>query len=72
LERSKGMDAGKIAAARQELANAENGSKAERQETLARLVAQLDAAVNGAGDASKVRTLASVVRELGANQLAGR
>jgi LVIVD repeat-containing protein len=73
LERAKGLDAGQIAAARQELARAENGSKVERQETLSRLVTRLEAAVNGAGDASKVRTLASVVRELGTNQrLAGR
>jgi hypothetical protein len=73
LERSKGLDPATIATARAELAEAENGSRAERQETLTRLVARLEASVNGAGDASRVRTLAGVVRELGADQrLAGR
>jgi hypothetical protein len=73
LERGKGLDAGKIASARQDLTRAENASKVERQETLTQLVARLEAAVTGAGDASKVQTLAGVVRELGTDQrLAGR
>jgi hypothetical protein len=73
LERSNGLDAGKITAAREELARAENTSKAERQEALTRLVTRLEAAVNGAGDASKVRTLAGVVRELATDpRVAGR
>jgi hypothetical protein len=57
-----------IAAARVDLARAENASKVERQETLTRLVTGLEAAVNGAGDASKVRILADVVRDLATDQ----
>ena len=64
LERSNGMDAGKIAAAREELARAEKGSGATQQETLALLVSRLEADVAGAGDTAKVRMLAQAVRGL--------
>jgi hypothetical protein len=66
LERSKGLNARAIAAARKELATAENGSGMKRRETLTQLLSQLEADVHGAGDAAKVQTLAGVVRELGA------
>jgi hypothetical protein len=72
LERSKGMAAGDIAAARQELATAEKASGTKRQETLNRLVSRLETDLRTAGDASKVQTLAGVVRDLGADaSLAG-
>jgi LVIVD repeat-containing protein len=64
LERSNGMDAGKIASARKELARAEKASGAKHQEVLTRLVERLEADVAGAGDTAKVRTLADVVRRL--------
>jgi hypothetical protein len=65
LERSKGLEAGQIAAAREELAQAEKASGTKRQETLTRLVARLASEGRRAGDAAKVRTLAAVVQELG-------
>jgi hypothetical protein len=72
LERSKGLDAGQIAAAREELTRAETGSGTKQQETLTRLVSQLQTDVARAGDASKLRLLADAVRELGAADLAQR
>jgi hypothetical protein len=66
LERSRGLDASKIAVAREDLARAEKAPGPKRQEALTRLVTRLEADVNGAGDASKVRVLAGVVRGLGA------
>jgi hypothetical protein len=62
LERSKGMDAGKIAAAREELARAEKALGTKQQEALTRLVVRLEA--DGAGDTAKVRMLAQAVRGL--------
>jgi hypothetical protein len=70
LERSKGLDAGKIAVARKELASAEAATGSKRQGLLTELVSRLEADVNGAGDANRVRTLAGVVRELGGSSLA--
>jgi hypothetical protein len=64
LERSKGLDGRKIAAAREQLAQAEKASGTERQATLAQLVSRLEADVAGAGDGSKVGLLAGVVRQL--------
>jgi hypothetical protein len=72
LERSKGLDASKIAAAREELARAEKLSGTKRQEALTALATRLSGDASGAGDATKVRTLAGVVRQLGSPQLAGR
>jgi hypothetical protein len=72
LERSKGLDAGQIAAAREELTRAETASGTKRQEALNQLVSRLQADVAGAGDASKVRMLADAVRDLGAADLAQR
>jgi hypothetical protein len=64
LERSKGLEAGKIAAAREALARAEKGSATEQRDALTQLAARLEADVIAAKDAAKVRTLAGVVKEL--------
>jgi len=64
LERSKGLDGGKIAAARGELAVAEKASGTARQDALTKLAAELDGESGGAGDVAKVRTLAGAVKEL--------
>jgi hypothetical protein len=64
LERSKGLDAGKISAAREALAGAEKASGTKRQEALTQLSTRLDSDAAGAGDAAKVRTLAVEVRQL--------
>jgi LVIVD repeat len=64
LERSKGLDAGKIAEARAELARAEKASGSKQQETLTQLVSRLETEVNGAGDSAKVRLLAGTVKQL--------
>ena len=64
LERSKGMDAGKIDNARSQLARAEKAGGSEQQQALTQLVSRLEAAVNGAGDEAKVRLLAGAVRQL--------
>jgi len=64
LERSKGLDAGKIAAVREALAGAEKASGTKRQEALTQLATRLDGDAAGAGDAAKVRTLAVEVRQL--------
>ena len=66
LERSGGLEAARISAFRDELTRAEKTSDSERRNALARLAAQVEGAVAGAGDSDKVRTLASVVRELSA------
>ena len=65
LERSSGLDPKKIAAAREQLAQAEKASGTAQLETLNRLVAQLEADASGAGDRAKVETLAGVVKQLG-------
>ncbi|GJG89166.1 hypothetical protein tb265_43470 [Gemmatimonadetes bacterium T265] len=64
LERSQGLAAGQVSAARQALAGAEQASGAGRRTALTRLAAQLDGDAAGAGDAAKVRTLAGAVRDL--------
>jgi hypothetical protein len=46
------------------LASAEKKSGAERSSALTQLATQLDSDAGGAGDAAKVRTLASAVRDL--------
>jgi hypothetical protein len=66
LERSNGMDRGKIAAAREQLARAEKASGTKQQEALTRLVSRLEADMTGAGDTAKVRMLAQVVGGLSA------
>src|SRR5690606_19347932 len=64
LERSNGLAATRIAATRQALSGAERASGGQRREALNRLASQLDGDANSAGDAAKVRTLASAVRDL--------
>jgi hypothetical protein len=64
LERSQGLGADKIAAARESLASAEKASDTERREALTQLATRLEGDASGAGNATKVRTLAGVVRQL--------
>jgi hypothetical protein len=64
LERSKGLDAGRIAATRSALADAEKASGTARQDALTKVATELDGESGGAGDAAKVRTLAGAVRQL--------
>jgi len=66
LERSRGLEAARISAFRDELTRAEKASESERRNALARLAAQVEGAVAGAGDSAKVHSLAGVVRELSA------
>jgi hypothetical protein len=64
LERSNGLDGGRISALRAALSRAEKGSETERRNALTQLATQLEADASGAGDGAKVRTLAGVVRDL--------
>jgi hypothetical protein len=64
LERSKGLEAGRISAVRQELARAEKVSGAGRKDTLTRLAGELDGDAAGSADSAKVQTLAGAVRDL--------
>jgi hypothetical protein len=64
LEREKGLDEGRISAARKALADAEKASGATRQEGLTALAGELDGETGGAGDAPKVREVAGAVRSL--------
>jgi len=65
LERSTGLDAGRIGQIRQSLARAEKGSVAERSDALTQLAARLEGEVSGSNDSAKVQMLAGVVRDLG-------
>jgi hypothetical protein len=65
LERSDGLGAGRITSIRQALASAENAG-AQRGVALSQLATQLDSEASGSRDPSKVRTLASTVRDLAA------
>ena len=64
LERSEGLSASRIASVRKELAEAENASGAARQEALTKLSTALNGEAGSAGDAAKVRMLASTARDL--------
>ena len=64
LERSSGLAADRIAAARQALDSAEQSSGAARAEALNALASELHAIADGAGEAAKVHTLATAVEEL--------
>ncbi|HET9984294.1 MAG TPA: hypothetical protein VFQ38_11930 [Longimicrobiales bacterium] len=66
LERSKGLPAARIAAARHDLAAAESASGAARRDALSKLAAQLDGEDSGSADAAKVHLLAGAVRDLAA------
>jgi hypothetical protein len=72
LERSKGLEAGRIATVRKALAGAEKASTTERRDALTNLATELDGGAGGTGDAAKVRVLASEVRELAAATSATR
>jgi hypothetical protein len=64
LERSKGLDGGKIAAARSALASAEKAQNTDRQKVLADLATRLNGEAAQAEDALKVRMVAGVVKQL--------
>jgi len=66
LERSNGLAASRIAAARTALSTAERQSGAERRTALSRLATELDASASGAADRARVRTLAEAVGQLAA------
>src|SRR5205814_6649702 len=62
LDRSHGLAAARVSAARTALANAERASAAGRRTALTSLAKQLDRDAGSASDATKVRALAAVVR----------
>src|SRR4029453_9291517 len=64
LERSKGLPADQIKAARSTLAAAEKRSERDRQAPLTQLASQLNTAAESSSDAAKVRMLASTVTDL--------
>jgi hypothetical protein len=66
LERSQGLAGDRIAAARTELMSAEKGSGETRSVALRDLAARLERDASRSGDAVKVRTLATAVRDLAA------
>jgi len=68
LERSNGLAAGRISSVRQALSSAESASGAQRVDALTQLAAQLDIEASASRDPSKVRTLASAVRDLAATR----
>jgi hypothetical protein len=72
LERGKGLDEGRIRAARKELADAEKASDSKRQDELTTLATELDREASGAGDAGKVQLAAGAVRSLAAEKTALR
>ena len=68
LERSNGLAAAKVSAARSALHSAEGLSGQARRDALTQLATQLDGDVATAGDQAKVRTLATAVSDLAAAQ----
>jgi LVIVD repeat len=64
LERSNGLAAARITAARKELAGAEKLSGARKQQALSRLATELGTDATRAGDQAKTRLLAGAVAEL--------
>jgi hypothetical protein len=64
LERSNGLAAPRIRAARTALTSAQRASGAQRHGALTRLATNLHRDAAGAGDPAKVRTLADAVRDL--------
>ena len=64
LERSKGLGADRISAARKALEDAEGQSGTARSEGLSRLAQQLGSDAAGAGDRARVEKLAAAVRDL--------
>jgi hypothetical protein len=66
LERSKGLDAGRIAEFRSALAAAEKASDTDRARALTALATRLETEAAGARDSVKARMLADAVRKLAA------
>jgi hypothetical protein len=66
LERSRGLAAGRIAAVRQALADAEGAAGGARRDALVALAGALDGDATASSDAAKARLLAGAVRELAA------
>jgi hypothetical protein len=66
LERSRGLEGGRITAIRQGLDRAERETGTARRTALDRLATQLDADARAATDAAKVRMVATTVRDLSA------
>ena len=64
LERSKGLSASRIGAARLALTSAEPMSAGARKDALNLLASELEADAAKAGDPAKVKTLAATVKEL--------
>ena len=64
LARGNGLAADRIAAARDALGKTERASGDARRTGLTQLATQLDSDASGAGDASRVRALAAVVKNL--------
>ncbi len=64
LERSNGLAADRISAARSALVRAESADGADRQRLLTRLAGELSAGAASAGDRAKVQTLAAAVKAL--------
>jgi hypothetical protein len=64
LERSKGLEAGRISDVRHALASAEKTSGKARQDALNQLASQVEAYSAGAADRAKVRTLSVEVKDL--------
>ena len=66
LARWNGLASSEVSALRQSLSNAESVSGSQRRDVLTQLAARLDGDAGGARDASKVRMLATAVRDLAA------
>ena len=64
LERSRGLAADRISAARKALGSAEQATGERRRSALTSLATELERAAASAADGAKVRTLSSVVRAL--------
>ncbi|HSR14570.1 MAG TPA: hypothetical protein VLL51_02380 [Gemmatimonadales bacterium] len=64
LERSRGLPAGQIQAARDALTGAERQSGGSRETALSRLASELERGEGGSPDGAKVQMLTAVVREL--------
>jgi hypothetical protein len=58
------LPAGRLAAVRSALSDAEKKSGADRRESLNKLAGQIDGDARGSSDATKVRLLAASVRDL--------
>ena len=64
LERSKGLDGGRIKAGRGELATAEKATGTARSSALEKLAGELETDAAKSSDTAKVRTLAGAVKQL--------